>query len=152
MRASIIGGAAGTKTRVLSGIVDLSILLAAGAFIATTNGVDPENRVPFSIRFGTKVLQDGPMFTWLLLSFAYFVISEWLTGASIGKLALGLRVRMIDGRRCTLSAALVRNLLRVVDAFPFVIPNVVAVVAVAGSSRHQRLGDMVAQTIVVRTH
>jgi uncharacterized RDD family membrane protein YckC len=152
MRASIIGGAASTKLRVLSGLVDLSILLGAGAFIAATNGANPENQVPLSIRFGTKVLQDGPLYSWLALSFLYFVVSEWLTGASIGKLAVGLRVRMIDGRCLTLSAALVRNVLRVVDAFPFFIPNVVAVMAVAGTKRHQRIGDMAAQTIVVRTH
>jgi uncharacterized RDD family membrane protein YckC len=151
MRASIIGGAASTRLRVMAGAIDLGVLLLMATALAATAGTDPSDRVPLSLRIGGRVLQDGALTAWLLAAFLYFVLTEWLVGASVGKHLIGLRVRMIDGRCCTLSAAVVRNLMRVVDAFPFGIPNLVGFVFVAGTRRHQRLGDIAAQTIVVRS-
>jgi len=151
MRASIIGGSASTRLRVMAGTVDIAILVAAAALMTAVAGVDADERVPLSIRFGGQALQEGALVAWLLGAFVYFVLSEWLTGATVGKEVVGLRVRMTDGRCCTLSAALVRNLLRAVDAFPFGIPNLVGLIVVAGTPRHQRLGDLAAQTIVVRS-
>lgn len=151
MRASIIGGSASTRLRAIAGTIDLAVLLGAAACMTAAAGTDADERVPLSLRFGGRVLQDGAFTAWLVASLAYFVLAEWLTGATIGKQMVGLRVRMSDGRCCTLSAAIVRNVMRVVDAFPFGIPNLLGFVVVAGTARHQRLGDLAAQTIVVRT-
>ncbi|MBX3025939.1 RDD family protein [bacterium] len=85
----------------------------------------------------------------LLVEWAYFMLSEWLTGGrSIGKRAVGLRVMGDDGLPLTSRASLVRNLLRAVDALPG--SYVVGLVAIVASPRCQRLGDLAAGTIVVR--
>jgi uncharacterized RDD family membrane protein YckC len=77
------------------------------------------------------------------------VLEAWL-GATLGKLAMGLRVAGPDGRRPGCAQAFVRNLLRLVDMFP---PPTGAVglgmMALSGSRR--RLGDMAARTTVVAT-
>jgi len=68
-------------------------------------------------------------------------------GQTPGKRALGLRVIRIDGAPVGLGESLVRNALRVVELPLGYAP---AVLAVALSSRRQRLGDLVAGTLVVQ--
>lgn len=84
-----------------------------------------------------------------LITFAYFVLLEGTAGATIGKVVLGIRVRRLDGARAGLGAAAIRNLARVVDAFPYVIPYVVGAIAVRRWETKQRLGDRWAKTVVI---
>jgi uncharacterized RDD family membrane protein YckC len=86
---------------------------------------------------------------WLLLALGvgYYVVCEATTGMTVGKGIVGIRVVGEDGRHVTLGAALVRNLLRVVDALFFYL---VGFVFAAMSPRRQRLGDRAAHTVVVR--
>jgi uncharacterized RDD family membrane protein YckC len=87
----------------------------------------------------------------LVLLFAaqwiYFVVWEAWCGRSPGKMALGLRVLTTSGRPIGWGAAALRNLLRAADLLP--VGYVAGVVAMALSSRFQRLGDLVAGTMVV---
>jgi uncharacterized RDD family membrane protein YckC len=85
----------------------------------------------------------------LLFTLAYFVILEGAFGATIGKVVLGIRVRRPDGGRIGFGAAAIRNLARVVDAFPYVIPYLVGAIAVSRSETKQRLGDRWGTTVVV---
>ena len=85
----------------------------------------------------------------LLITVAYFVLLEGLAGATIGKFVLGIRVRALDGSRIGLGPALVRNLARIVDAFPYVIPYLVGGIAVIRSDTCQRFGDRWAKTVVI---
>src|SRR5438105_462198 len=85
---------------------------------------------------------------WLtLLWLAYYAILEGLFGASLGKLAAGLRVTDLAGRRVSWQKAVVRNLVRPLDAVPFL--YLLGGVLVLFSARHQRLGDRVAGTLVL---
>lgn len=77
----------------------------------------------------------------------YFVVCEARWGSSPGKMALGLRVVTTSGRPIGWRAAALRNLLRAADLLP--VAYVVGVVSMALSSRFQRLGDLVAGTMVV---
>ncbi len=71
----------------------------------------------------------------------------WTGGRTPGKFALGLRVIRDDGSPLTWREALLRNLLRGVDALPMLGGIGVAVMAL---DRHQRrIGDLVAGTLVV---
>ncbi|HJU57287.1 MAG TPA: RDD family protein, partial [Actinomycetota bacterium] len=70
-------------------------------------------------------------------------------GGSIGKRARRLRVVMEDGGHVTAEAALIRNLMRFLDAFPYVVPYLVGAVAISNSPTMQRFGDRTAETIVV---
>jgi uncharacterized RDD family membrane protein YckC len=87
---------------------------------------------------------------WLtLLWLAYYAILEALFAASLGKLAAGLRVTDLEGRRVSWQKALIRNLVRPLDAVPFL--YLLGGVLVLISGRHQRLGDRVAGTLVLPT-
>jgi uncharacterized RDD family membrane protein YckC len=86
---------------------------------------------------------------WLLLALGvgYYTVCEAATGATLGKRMVGIRVVGEDGDDVTLGAALVRNLLRLVDALFFYL---VGFLFALTSTRDQRLGDRAAHTIVVR--
>jgi len=87
---------------------------------------------------------------WAAASFVYFVGMESLLARTIGKALLGIRVIRQDGRPCSFGSALVRNLMRIVDAFPYAIPYLVGFVVLASTDGQRRVGDMVAGTTVVR--
>lgn len=76
----------------------------------------------------------------------YFVVLEATLGATVGKLLFGARVRRADGGQIGWMAALVRNLLRVVD----VCFAGIGLFLVCLSTRRQRLGDYAARTVVVQ--
>jgi uncharacterized RDD family membrane protein YckC len=83
------------------------------------------------------------------LPFLYFIVLEGLwNGQTVGKLACGLRVRMADGTPIKFSASLGRNLIRVADFLP--VGYFVGLLATFTTPRAQRLGDLIANTVVVR--
>jgi uncharacterized RDD family membrane protein YckC len=90
-----------------------------------------------------------PMLMATVLWLAYMTLMESKKGASLGKRARGLQVVMEDGEPVTPEAALIRNLLRFLDALPYVVPYLVGAVVASNSPLMQRFGDRVAETIVV---
>ena len=88
----------------------------------------------------------------LLLLFPVYVTYsfafEWRYGRTPGKVNRGLLVVMDDGRRCTLRACAVRNMLRYVDLLG--VPPVVLGLVVALLADGRRVGDVLAGTVVVR--
>lgn len=77
----------------------------------------------------------------------YFVLLEGLgNGQTLGKRIFQVRVRMADGSPVTFAAALGRNLLRPADLLPG--PYLFGLIAIFTNPRSQRIGDMVANTIV----
>lgn len=89
----------------------------------------------------------------LLIIFAtllgYFILFEALwSGQSPGKRAMNIRVMDASGGRLTLANIAIRNLIRLVDMLPTLmfLGGVVAFI----DPHHRRLGDMAANTIVVR--
>jgi uncharacterized membrane protein SpoIIM required for sporulation/uncharacterized RDD family membrane protein YckC len=95
------------------------------------------------------------MAVFILLLFAliwgYFTAFEaWNGGRTPGKQALGIRVVMDTGQPVTPGAAVVRNLVRLLDCyFPF-LPVLPAMLMMFLNKSNKRLGDMAAGTIVVR--
>jgi len=91
----------------------------------------------------------------LVLLFAaqwlYFLVWEATTGRSPGKAALGVRVVTWAGRPIGWRASALRNLLRAADALPIGYGVGLASMAISArfSGRFQRLGDVVAGTMVV---
>ena len=84
-----------------------------------------------------------------LITIVYFVLLEGIAGATIGKFATGIRVVNQDGTKLDWPAAIVRNVARIVDAFPYVFPYLVGAISVWASPNQQRLGDRWANTVVV---
>jgi uncharacterized RDD family membrane protein YckC len=84
-----------------------------------------------------------------LIWFGYDVLFEVLAGGRTpGKRACGLRVVRSGGQPVGFLASSVRNLLRIVDG-PLT-SYLAGIVSIVVSERNQRLGDMAADTLVVR--
>lgn len=137
----------GVGPRLAAHVVDLALLLLsfivvsyavylvmAGAGEFAVVGEEPTS-LPFWAAF-------------LAGSFLYFWLCEGLWGRTLGKRLLDLRVVRADGGPAGLRRALVRTALRPVDALPFA--YLLGACAVWLTRRRQRLGDLVAGTVVVR--
>lgn len=81
------------------------------------------------------------------MSWGYRVVYEKIRGATPGKKGSGLRVVMTSGAPLTWTAAILRNLLRVADFLPAA--YLTGLASCLMSRRFQRLGDLVADTMVV---
>ena len=80
----------------------------------------------------------------------YFAFFEWIwSGQTPGKRWLKLRVIREDGRPVTFWESTVRNLLRSVDMMPAPFYSI-GLISVFSSGRDQRVGDLIAGTVVVR--
>lgn len=79
----------------------------------------------------------------------YQLISEVLAdGQSFGKKAMGIKVVRLDGKEPTLSDFLLRAVFHMVDTFTSF--GIVAAILVSTSSKSQRLGDLTANTTVIK--
>ena len=87
-------------------------------------------------------------FVGLTVTLVYGFLLEELYGYTPGNYLLGLVVIKSDGSNCTIGASIVRNLLWIVDALPTF--NLVAMVLILLTDDNQRVGDLVADTVVVR--
>jgi uncharacterized RDD family membrane protein YckC len=102
-----------------------------------------------AVKFGSF----GPATSWTAVAvayFGYFLISEAIFGNTLGKWSIGLCIRSLTGKKCTCWQAVIRSILRLVEVNPLVLGAIPAGVALYFSKRRQRLGDMLAGTVVVR--
>jgi uncharacterized RDD family membrane protein YckC len=86
---------------------------------------------------------------YFVLSIGYPIFTEWrFRGQTIGKRLLRLRVMDVQGLKLQFSQVVLRNLLRFIDSLPvfYTVGGIVCLL----SRRAQRLGDIAANTIVVR--
>ncbi|WP_455363460.1 RDD family protein [[Eubacterium] cellulosolvens] len=88
--------------------------------------------------FGTQ------FFLWLI----YFTYFEGTSGQTIGKKFAHVRVVKEDGSSCDFGSALVRSILRIIDSLPAF--YILGIILIAATDKKQRLGDMLAKTIVVK--
>jgi uncharacterized RDD family membrane protein YckC len=96
-----------------------------------------------------KTLTGIPALVLLAGTAIFWILPEWLLGATIGKLLVGLRIVSTDGSHITLAQSLQRNTLRLIDFFPFYLTGFLTA---ALTPNRQRLGDLWARTIVVQHH
>ena len=83
-----------------------------------------------------------------LLQWGYFALFEaFWNGQTPGKRVAKIRVIQQSGRAVTLFESLARNLVRIIDFLPT--SYITGVISIFVTSRHQRLGDLVAGTLVV---
>jgi len=86
-----------------------------------------------------------PRITVVALNVAHTLISEVFTGRTLGKFICGLRVTKLDGSPPDIWQAIIRNLLRAFDIIAWYVLPILMLISV----NRQRLGDMVANTVVV---
>lgn len=133
---------AGVASRVFAGLIDFVVqmgILFVGLFVLGIVGAASAS----SFNMGTV----------LLLAFVlmgYPVLSEMLMrGRTIGKRAMGLRAVTLEGAPIRLRHALLRMMGGLVDRY---LPplGVTGMLFVISSSRHQRVGDLLSGTMVIR--
>jgi len=86
----------------------------------------------------------------VLFFILYYPILEGLTGQTFGKWVCRMRVVDANGNIPGIPRAIIRTLLRLIEINPFLFGGIPAGIAVASSTKRQRLGDMAANTFVVR--
>lgn len=79
----------------------------------------------------------------------YYLVFEVLNGGRTpGKAAFGIRVASTDGTPLSLGAVTLRTLMRLIDFLPAA--YAIGAISIAATARNQRLGDVVANTVVIR--
>jgi uncharacterized RDD family membrane protein YckC len=145
-RAVMALDVAGLGGRALAYLADLFVIFLfwVTALLVYSIAGDLLRRVQ-ELSFGAQVLAVVLLF---FTGWAYDVAweSAW-GGQTPGKRLLGLRVVGRDGAPVSFVESLVRNLLRAVEVPLAYAPGVLMV---ALTARHQRLGDLVAGTLVVK--
>ena len=100
----------------------------------------------------------GPIIAAALLLVAVLIIVNWLyealmtsspRGATLGKMALGLRIVRFDGRQLSFGRATARHFAKVIatPAVPFLIGYIMA----AFTNRKRALHDILADTLVIKS-
>jgi uncharacterized RDD family membrane protein YckC len=87
---------------------------------------------------------------WLTALGLYFPVTEGIWGRSLGKLITGTVVVDKNGHAPGVVKATLRTAARLIEVNPFLLGGIPAGVVLALSKNRQRLGDMLAQTYVVR--
>jgi len=133
---------AGPISRMLAWVVDLAVIAALVSVIEKI-------LAPLAI-FGADFAGALNILAYFVISMIYAAAAEWTwRGQTVGKRLLRLRVVDASGLRLEPSQVIVRNLMRLIDALPAL--YLVGGIACIVSRRRQRLGDLAAGTVVIRT-
>jgi uncharacterized RDD family membrane protein YckC len=124
----------------------VSLALIAGGFLIVANSSDLEGAFSTAPKWVIAVM----ILALFLIFTGYFAFFEWMwSGQTPGKRWLKLRVIREDGRPITFWESSIRNLLRAFDMMPGMFYSI-GLISVFSTTRDQRIGDMVAGTVVVR--
>ena len=133
---------AGPFSRMLALAIDLAVVAMLGSILQKILG-------PLLI-FGQDFEEALRVVLYFAISLIYGAAAEWIwRGQTVGKRLLHLRVVDARGLRLEPAQVIVRNLVRVVDALPAL--YLVGGVACVLNAHRQRLGDLAAGTVVIRT-
>jgi len=137
------------KPRKKAGAVDLRGITLASTFVRAFGFfLDLLFFGAFLWFYLSSARPQSPLFPWMmalfpLLALGYFMIFEMFVSSTPGKILLKRQSILENGETLDNSAALLRNLLRPVDIF-------LAYFLLALSRRKQRLGDYLAETLVIK--
>ena len=125
--------------RILASIID-QVIIAVVSFIFVALGI---------VSLSTASI--GGLLGFMMLSYVlwiiYYTYFEGTSGQTIGKKVLNIRVIKADGRELGFGGAFLRTLFRVIDNLPSA--YILGFVLVLVTPEKQRLGDMVAGTVVI---
>jgi len=133
---------AGLGERILARLIDYALYLAVYLIYIWTNGSHYHPSVFYSFTL--------PQILFLIFYGFYDIITELLfNGQSLGKYIMKIKVISLDGGRPRLGQYLLRYIFRLVD-FGLTL-QIGAIISVAVTENKQRIGDIVANTTLVRT-
>ncbi len=136
--------AASVIERIVAGVIDLIIIGILTWFF---------EYVGVQLFSAWEVDSMGQVFLMLMplvILIGYHTLSEYFAnGQSLGKKALGIRVVRADGQKTGMREALLRAILLIVDMV--LSSGVLGVLMISISKRRQRLGDMAANTVLIKS-
>jgi uncharacterized RDD family membrane protein YckC len=132
---------AGPAARFLAWIIDLACILVL--MVPVNMGIQLIEIVSPDFAMAAGII------SYFLVSIGYAIICEWhYKGQTVGKRLMSIRVMDIQGLRLQFSQIVIRNLLRFIDSIP--VCYLVGGLSCLLSPKSQRLGDLAANTIVIR--
>ncbi len=137
--------AAKVLERIVAGILDvLIIFILSSFFIYILSSLFDAFEADAVVGYFVAMLP-------VLIIILYHTLSEVLAnGQSLGKKALGIRVVRLDGQKAGFREALLRSLVLFLDLV--FSAGVLGILMIATSRRRQRLGDMAANTVVIKSN
>ena len=141
---------ASPSERLASGVLDVIIVMVLGAFYTSTFGSE-QRSTGFTMTFNDSTVNGFGVVFFQIVALGYFFLTELYLGASLGKLALGQRVVTVERTKPTPKQLAIRTVYRLVDGFPYFLPNLLGFLKLSNSDLRQRLGDCAANTIVIKT-
>ena len=133
---------AGPVTRFFAWFIDQLCIQVVMSILGLAMGLI--GMISFQFAFAFYVIE------WFVVGIGYGIFFEWSwRGQTIGKRLLRLRVVDVEGMRLQFNQIVVRNLLRFVDQLPafYFLGGVTCWL----NSKCQRLGDIAANTVVIRS-
>lgn len=125
--------------RALAAIIDYGLYATFYFWLIMTYGVPNDE--------GGYSLSNDISGIWIFIVwFLYFPVIEAIRGQTLGKLILGLRVVTMNGNKISFGQAFKRHVVDIIDFFFF---GIVAIILIKNTPGNQRLGDIIAKTIVV---
>ncbi len=137
---------ADTLQRAMAFILDQMVLMPLVYIAADALGVAPDG--PESELTDPRIL--AALAILYGLNVAYFFVQEAVWGCTIGKRLVGIRVVGVDGAPLSVGRAFLRNALRLLDAYSVTL--LVGLASIAVTRRKQRVGDLIARTVVVQAN
>lgn len=128
--------------RIFAYLIDMLIIATVHTFLASLFisifSIEDEGMYAFIYGF-------LPFFE---LIFYHFFMELLVNGQSFGKKAMGIQVVRMDGQQPTIGDFLLRSVFLIVDViFSF---GIIAVLLIVSSDRRQRLGDLTANTTIIK--
>ena len=135
---------ASKESRYIAAIIDYTLFFVFVYFLSVEYGTitGPTRTELFHVTF-----TGWPAFI-LLIGWLFLPFVEGIFGQSIGKFIVGIRVMDISGQKVTLKQAIIRHLFDCIDSLPFF--GILGLVICSKSPNQQRIGDIVAGTIVTK--
>lgn len=132
---------AGPVTRFLAWFIDQCCIAAAMTVLGTVFSLLELVSMNFAVALN--------VISYFVISIGYGIFFEWTwRGQTVGKKLFSLRVVDVEGMRLQFNQIVVRNLLRFVDSLPLF--YFVGGLTCWLNSKCQRLGDIAANTVVIR--
>lgn len=134
---------AGLSQRIVSTIIDFIVVVMYMYIIGISSVSNVSTVSELETSQFILILLSIPAMTYSLICEAFF------NGQSLGKLALGIKVIRMDGKKPGLGEATIRWVFRLVDIW--FSAGAIATMLVSSTERGQRVGDLLANTTVIRT-
>ncbi|MBW2038747.1 MAG: RDD family protein [Deltaproteobacteria bacterium] len=135
--------------RATAAIIDTAILCVIELLILSPLLFNPTYLAYFNQEVGPEGFNILAIMIMILLWLVYFVLQEGILGQTIGKKITKIMVVKVNGEKAGWLKVLLRNLFRFIDVLGPA-PYILGMISIMVSKKRQRIGDIVAKTIVVR--